>query len=58
MRLNEGDGHRNSAASQDETPTRSVGFCVQSPTQHRLHTARIKKAPPAGGAKGLILMHR
>jgi hypothetical protein len=28
------------------------------PTQHRLHTTRIKKAPPAGGAKGLILMHR
>ena len=23
-----------------------------------LDTARIKKAPPAGGAKGLILMHR
>ena len=36
------------------TPTRSVGFSVQSPTQHRLHIARIKKAPPAGGAKGLI----
>ena len=44
--------------TQHSTPTRSVGFCVQSPTQHRLHTARIKKAPPAGGAKGLILMHR
>ena len=44
--------------TQHSTPTRSVGFCVESPTQHRLHTARIKKAPPAGGAKGLILMHR
>jgi hypothetical protein len=27
-----------------------------SPVAH--NTARIKKAPPAGGAKGFILMHR
>ena len=46
------------AKAPEYTAARSVGFCVQSPTQHRLHTARIKKAPPAGGAKGLILMHR
>ena len=45
-------------ANPSLTPTRSVGFSVESPTQHRLRTARIKKAPPAGGAKGLILMHR
>ena len=30
----------------------SDGFYVESPTQHRLHSARIKKAPPAGGLRG------
>ena len=30
------------------TPTRSVGFSVESPTQHRLRTARIKKGPAGG----------
>ena len=36
----------------------SVGFYVESPTQHRLHSAHKKRPRPAGGAKGLILMHR
>ena len=44
------------------TPTFGAGR--SSTILHRLvvgctqHTARIKKAPPAGGAKGFILMHR
>ena len=38
--------------------TRFRWFLCRKPDAAPVDTARIKKAPPAGGAKGFILMHR
>ena len=35
-------------ANPSLTPTRSVGFSLESPMQHRLRTARIKQGPAGG----------